>query len=407
LLPEVLEAMLPYLKDTYGNPQSIHDWGDPAREAIDDARSKVADLIGGKPEEIIFTSSGTEANNMAIKGLALAQQSKGKHIVMSSIEHFSVMHSARTLEKQGFEVTLVPVDKYALVDPKEVERVLRKDTILVSIMHANAEVGTVQPIAEIAKLVKEAGAVFHTDAVATAGTIPLDVKVLGVDSLSLAANEFYGPKGVGALWVKRGTRILPILDGGVQENGRRPGTENVPAIVGMGMAAHMAESELAPRMKRLITLRDRLISGLLSKIDHVTLSGHPTRRLPGAASFLVEFIEGESMLMLMNQKGIAASSGSACTSRALKASHVLTAMGIPPEQAHGSLLFSFGIQNNEEDVDHVVASLPPIVETLRKMSPLYDKFMKGQRGGNEHADLQREGDGSLHESAECRGDLES
>ena len=408
VLPEVLEAMLPYLKETYGNPQSIHDWGDPAREAIDDARSRVADLIGGKPEEIIFTSSGTESNNMAIKGLAQAQQSKGKHIVISSIEHFSVMHSARTLERQGFEVTLVPVDKHALVDPSEVARALRKDTILVSIMHANAEVGTIQPIAEIAKVVKEAGAVFHTDAVATAGTVPVDVKALGVDALSLAANEFYGPKGAGALWVKRGVRILPLLDGGVQENGRRPGTENVPAYVGMGMAAHIAESELAPRMKGLITLRDRLTNGLLSKIDHVTLSGHPTRRLPGAASFLVEFIEGESMLMLMNQKGIAASSGSACTSRALKASHVLTAMGIPPEQAHGSLLFSFGIQNNEEDVDHVVESLPPIVETLRKMSPLYDKFMKGQkRGGNEHADLQREGDGSLHESPECRGDLES
>src|SRR5512136_3151317 len=261
MLPEVLEAMLPYLKQTYGNPQSIHDWGDPAREAIDDARSKVADLIGGRAEEIIFCSSGTEANNMAIKGLALAQQSKGKHIVISSIEHFSVLHSARTLEKQGFEVTLVPVDKNALVDPKEVARVLRKDTVLVSVMHANAEVGTIQPIAEIAKIVKEAGAVFHTDAVATAGTIPVDVRTLRVDALSLAANEFYGPKGAGALWVKRGVRILPLQDGGVQENGRRPGTENVPAIVGMGMAAHLAEANLAPRIRQLTTLRDRLISG--------------------------------------------------------------------------------------------------------------------------------------------------
>ena len=239
-----------------------------------------------------------------------------------------------------------------------------------------------EPIADIARVVKEAGALLHTDAVAAAGTIPVDVKRLGVDALSLAANVFYGPRGAGALWVKKGVRVLPLLDGGVQEAGRRPGTENVPAIVGMGLAAHLAESNLAPRMKLVGALRDRLISGLLSSLDHVTLSGHPARRLPGAASVLVEFIEGESMLMLMNQKGIAASSGSACTSRALKASHVLTAMGIPPERAHGSLLFSLGIQNTEEDVDQVVAALPPIVGTLRKMSPLYDKFVKGERGGD-------------------------
>ena len=380
--------MLPYFKGTYGNPQSIHDWGDQAREAVDEARGRVADLIGGKAEEVIFTSSGTESNNMAVKGLALAQQARGRHIVISSVEHFSVMHSARTLERQGFEVTLVPVDQHALVDPGEVARVLRKDTVLVSIMHANAEVGTIEPIADIARVVKEAGALLHTDAVAAAGTIPVDVKRLGVDALSLAANVFYGPKGAGALWVRKGVRILPLLDGGVQEGGRRPGTENVPAIVGMGLAAHLAESNLAPRMKLVAALRDRLINGLLSSLDHVALSGHPARRLPGAASFLVEFIEGESMLMLMNQKGIAASSGSACTSRALKASHVLTAMGIPPERAHGSLLFSLGIQNTAEDVDQVVAELPPIVGTLRKTSPLYDKFVKGQRGGDGHADLQ-------------------
>ncbi len=382
LLTEVLEGMLPYFKETYGNPQSIHDWGDQARDAVDEARGRVADLIGGQAEEVIFTSSGTESNNMAIKGLALAQQARGRHIVISAVEHFSVMHSARTLERQGFEVTLVPVDQHALVDPGEVARVLRKDTVLVSIMHANAEVGTIEPIADIARVVKEAGALLHTDAVAAAGTIPVDVKRLGVDALSLAANVFYGPRGAGALWVKKGVRVLPLLDGGVQEAGRRPGTENVPAIVGMGLAAHLAESNLAPRMKLVGALRDRLISGLLSSLDHVTLSGHPARRLPGAASFLVEFIEGESMLMLMNQKGIAASSGSACTSRALKASHVLTAMGIPPERAHGSLLFSLGIQNTEEDVDQVVAALPPIVGTLRKMSPLYDKFVKGERGGD-------------------------
>ena len=380
LLPEVLEAMLPYLKDVYGNPQSIHNWGDEAREAVEDARGLVASLISAKPEEVIFTSSGTESNNFAIKGLATAQQSKGKHIVISSIEHFSVMHSARTLEKAGFEITPVPVDKYGLVDPKEVARSIRKDTILVSIMHANAEVGTIQPIGEIARLVKEAGAIFHTDAVATTGTIPVDVNKMGIDALSLAGNQFYGPKGVGALWLKKGTRIIPLLDGGVQEGGRRAGTENVPGIVGLGKAAELAKAEMNSRMARLSALRDGLIKGIPSKIQYATVTGHPTQRLPGNASFSIEFIEGESMLMLLNQQGIAASSGSACTSKALKASHVLTAMGIPPELSHGSLLFSFGLGNTEEDVDHVLAALPPIVERLRKMSPLYDKFLKQEEG---------------------------
>jgi len=381
ILPEVLEAMLPYLKDAYGNPQSLHHWGDDAREAIEGARTSVADLIGAKPEEIIFTSSGTESNNFAIKGLAMAQQSKGKHIVVSAIEHFSVLHSARTLEKWGFEVTQVPVDKDGLVDPGEVAQSLRGDTVLVSIMHANGEVGTIEPIKEIAALVKEAGAIFHTDAVATAGTIPVDVRELGVDALSLAGNQFCGPKGVAALWIKKGVRIIPFLDGGVQEGGRRAGTENVPGIVGMGKAAESAKAEMKSRVDHLAGLRHRLIEGLLSRVDHLVLTGHPSQRLPGNASFCVEFIEGEAMLMLLSHQGIAASSGSACTSRALKASHVLTAMGIPAELAQGSLLFSFGRGNTAEDVDHVLEVLPPIVDRLRDMSPLYAKFLKGQKGG--------------------------
>jgi len=380
ILPEVMEAMLPYLKEIYGNPQSLHGWGDEAREAIEGAREKVADLIGAQAEEIIFTSSGTESNNSAIKGLAMAQQSKGKHIVLSAIEHFSVLHSARTLEKWGFEMTQVPVDKHGMVNPDEVARSLRKDTVLVSIMHANGEVGTIQPIAEIAKVAKEAGAIFHTDAVATVGTIPVDVKELGGDALSLAANQFYGPKGVGALWLKKGMRIIPFLDGGVQEGGRRAGTENVPAIVGLGKAAELAKAEMGSRVNRLSALRDRLIKGLPSRIEHVVLTGHPSQRLPGNASFCIEFIEGEAMLMLLSSQGVAVSSGSACTSRALKASHVLTAMGIPPEIAQGSLLFSFGLGNTEGDVDYVLEALPPIVDRLRQMSPLYAKFLKGKGG---------------------------
>ena len=381
LLPEVREAMLPYLGEIFGNPSCLHEWGDAAREAMELARYQVAQLIGANAEEIIFTGSGTESNNFAIKGLALAQQNKGKHVVVSAIEHFSVLHSARTLEKWGFELSLVPVDKYGVVDPEDIHKSLRKDTVLVSIMHANGEVGAIQPIRDIAKITKENNVVFHTDAVATAGTMSVDVKELGVDALSLAGNQFYGPKGVGALWVRKGVRIMPLLDGGVQEGGRRAGTENIPVIVGLGKAAELATTRMAARIKQLTQLRDRLLMGLPSKIAHVVVTGHPKNRLPGHASFCIEFIEGEAMLMLLNSRGVAVTSGSACTSRALKASHVLIAMGLSHALAQGSLLFSFGVDNTFEDVDYVLEVLPPIVDRLRQMSPLYSKFTKASKGG--------------------------
>jgi cysteine desulfurase len=381
LLPEVREAMMPYLGDIFGNPSSLHDWGDGAREAMDRARTQVAQLIGANADEIIFTGSGTESNNFAVKGLALAQQNKGKHVVISAIEHFSVLHSARTLEKWGFEVSEVPVDKHGVVDPDDVLRQIRKDTILVSIMHANGEVGTIEPIQEIARITRERKIPFHTDAVATVGTTPVNVAELGVDALSLAGNQFYGPKGVGALWIRKGVRIMPLLDGGIQEEGRRAGTENVPAIAGLGKAAELAKTHMADRIKRLTPLRDHLLKELPSRIEHIVVTGHPQHRLPGHASFCVEFIEGESMLMLLNSKGIAVSSGSACTSRALKASHVLIAMGLSHEIAQGSILFTLGIDNTNEDIDYVLETMPPIVDRLRQMSPLYAKFSKTVKGG--------------------------
>ncbi len=383
LLPEVREAMMPYFGEAFGNPSCLHSWGDAAREGIEVARGQVAELIGASSDEIIFTGNGTESNNFAIKGLALAQQNKGKHMVVSAIEHFSVLHSTKTLEKWGFEVTLVPVDKNAVVDPDDVRKAIRNDTVLVSVMHANNEVGTIEPIQEIAKATREKGVVFHTDAVASAGTIPVDVKELGVDALSLAANQFYGPKGVGALWVRKGVRIMPLFDGGAQEGGRRAGTENVPAIIGLGKAAELARLNMAVRSEHLTRLRDRLLKELPAKIEHVIVTGHPQNRLPGFASFCVKFIEGESMLMFLDMQGVAVTSGSACTSRALLASHVLVAMGISHAVAQGSLLFSFGIDNSEEDVDYVLEVLPPIVERLRQMSPLYAKFIKTGKGRKE------------------------
>ncbi|MBN1367863.1 MAG: cysteine desulfurase [Dehalococcoidales bacterium] len=382
LLPEVREAMLPYLGEYFGNPSCIHEWGDAPREAVEEARSGVGRLIGAdNSEEIIFTSGGTESNNFAVKGIALANQAKGKHIVVSAIEHFSVLYSGKTLEKLGFEMTVVPVDKDGIVHPEDVQKAIRKDTTLVSIMHANGEVGSLQPIAEIAKITRAKNVVFHTDAVASTGTIPVNVKELGVDLLSLSGNQFYGPKGIGALWVRRGVRIMPYLDGGVQEGGRRAGTENIPGIVGLGKAAEVAMAKMPERIKNLTPLRDKLLKELPAKVSHVTITGPLTNRLPGHASFCVEFIEGEAMLMLLNSQGVGVTSGSACTSRALKASHVLIAMGLDHAIAQGSLLFSFGINNTKEDVDYILEVLPPIVERLRQMSPLWDKYLKSGKGG--------------------------
>jgi len=371
--PQVREEMLPYLKEIFGNPSSLHQFGQESASAIEKARQRVAGLIGAEPEEIIFTGNGSEANNFALKGIALAHQKRGKHLIVSSIEHFSVLHSAKTLEKWGFKVTYLPVDQYGLVDPAEVARAMTEETILVSIMHANNEIGTIEPIEEISRVVRKRKVYFHTDAVATTGIIPLDVGELGVDCLSLSADQFYGLKGVGALFLRKGTRIMPYLEGGIQEDGRRAGTENVPGIVGLGKAAELAKKEMEKRRQHLLHLRKKLINELPRRIEHLRINGHPELRLPNNVHVCIEFIEGESMLMLLDSQGIATSSGSACTSRALKVSHVLTAIGVPAAVAQGSLLFSLGTDNSEEDIDYLLETLPSVVQRLREMSPLYKK----------------------------------
>jgi cysteine desulfurase len=376
LHPLALEAMLPFLKESFGNPQSPHSAGQEAAAAVEQAREEAAQLINAHPSEIFFTASGSESNNFALKGLALAHQSRGKNIVLSAIEHQSMLHSAQSLEKLGFSVTLVAVDKYGMVDPAEVEKAISKETVLASIMLANSEVGTIEPVKEIGQVCRSRNILFHTDAVAAVGNIPVDVKELGVDTLSLAANEFYGPKGAAALFIKKGTRILPFIDGGIQEGGRRAGTENVAGIVGLGKAAEIARREMGSRMEKIKPLRDRLIQLLPQKVDHVLLTGHPEKRLPHHASFCIEFIEGEAMLLNLDLKGIAASSGSACTSKALKASHVLLAMGLDHATAQGSLVFSLIEGTSAEDIDYLLEVLPPIIDRLRKMSPLYTKYLE-------------------------------
>jgi cysteine desulfurase len=376
LHPQVLEAMLAYLKENFGNPQSLHSVGQQASKAVEEAREKVAQLLNSEPSEVLFTSSGSESNNSALKGLALAQQKRGTHIILSAIEHQSVLHSAKSLEKLGFKVSSVPVDKWGLVNPEDVKQAFSEETILVSVMSANSEVGTIEPIKEIADICRSRGVLFHTDAVAAAGNIPVDVKELGVDALSLAGNQFYGPQGSAALFVKKGVRILPFIDGGIQESGRRAGTENVPAIVGLGKAAEIAKSEMGNRNKKAKPLRDRLVRLLPQRVEHAFLTGHPEKRLPHHASFCIEFIEGEAMLLNLDMQGISASSGSACTSRALKASHVLLAMGLDHAVAQGSLVFSLIEETTSEDIDYLLEVFPPIIERLRKMSPLYTRYLE-------------------------------
>ncbi len=369
----VVEAMLPYFKHP-GNPSSIHSVGLEARNAMEEARGKVASLIKADSSEIVFTSGATEANNLAIIGYAMRNKSKGKHVIVSAIEHISIINCAKFLQKNGFEVDYAPVDRYGKVKLDELENLVREDTILVSIQHANPEIGTIQDIEKVRDAIKDV--TLHVDATASLGKIEVNVERLGVDMLTLSSNDIYGPRGVGALYIRKGVRVNPIILGGGQERGLRGGTENVAAIVGFGRAAEITMEEWKSEAERLKKMRDRLIEGLL-KIEDTFLNGHPTDRLPNNASVRFSYIEGESIILSLDMEGIQASTGSACTSKTLQPSHVLMAIGLKHEEAHGSVVFSLGRWNKEEDVDYVLEKLPPIIERLRMMSPLYLKKKKG------------------------------
>ena len=368
--PEVMKAMLPYFTDSFGNPSSIHSFGQEARDAIEKARNQVAALIGAKSEEIVFTGSGTEADNFAVKAIALSRHDKGNHIITSSIEHHAVLETCKFLEKQGFSVTYLPVDGYGMVDPNDVKEAITNRTILISIMHANNEVGTIEPVAEIGNIAREAEIYFHTDAVQVVGHMPVDVDNLNADLLSISAHKLYGPKGIGVLYIRKGTRVSSFMHGGGQEKGRRAGTENVPAIVGLGKAAEIARQEMLEEAQKLTVLRDKLIEGILKGIEHTQLNGHPVMRLPNNVNVSINYVEGESILLNLDLAGICASTGSACSSSDLEPSHILVAMGLPHLQAHGSLRFSSGKWTTEDDINQVLNVLPGIVSKLRAMSPL-------------------------------------
>ena len=369
----VLKKMMPYFKDTYGNPSSVYRFAQEAKQAVEEARINIAELLNAQANEIIFTAGGTESDNTAIKGVAFEKKAQGRHIITSKIEHHAVLHTCGFLEGQGFEITYLGVNKYGMINLKELEENIRKDTILVSIMHTNNEVGTIQPIKEIADICRKRKVYFHSDAVQAVGRVNVDVKALGMDLLSLSGHKFYGPKGVGALYVRKGVKFVPLLHGGGHERGRRSGTENVAGIVGLGEAARLAKFEIKDEEKRIKLLRDKLEQGILNSISEVEVNGDPKSRIFNTLNVCLKYIEGESILINLDFEGICASSGSACTSGSLEPSHVLLAMGIPHEIAHSSLRMSLGKYTTEGEIDKVLAVLPPIVEKLRKISPFWQK----------------------------------
>jgi len=368
---QVIDAMIPYFDEHFGNPSAVYDMGSTIKQVMEEQREKVAKLIGASAEQVVFTASGAEANNLAIKGVAFARQKKGNHIIISAIEHHSVLNTARFFERIDFEVTFLPVDEHGLVDPERLREAIRPETILVSIMHANNEIGTIEPISDLSAICREKGVIFHTDAVATVGNIPVDVNELGVDLLSLSGASFGAPKGVGALYFSPKMRLMPLIHGGIQENGRRGGTENIPAIVGLGKAAELAAEELTHKIDHVRKLRDLLVEGVHERIAQIRYTGHPDRRLPGHASFCIAAIEGEALLFMLNQGGIYVNTGSACASKALKTSPVLVAIGVPPDLAQGSIVFTLNNSNKVEEIEYVLERLPIAVERLRSLSPIW------------------------------------